>query len=318
MKTTPQNVHFPKTILVLCAMCAMAFAPLASATLIGYESFDGVSNGLLAGQATQSTIGFAGTETWTGPSGNASAQQARSFSASTSGLTFPGLVTSGGNAEAYRTTTFNDNTTTPHRAELSSSTPTTNTPDEVFFSALINADGYTAREGDTSLHGVELRFLHESGGRSLGFGFGGASGGDETAAKTLFVRGFDGNPSTSVRLESDLVLASGTNLVVLSIARPGGSGDNTYSLWLNPVPGAPQGTPDWQGTLNWGIVVDGGSQGFYGFDMTQSFNGIQSVLVDELRFGTSYDAVSPIPEPGTLVLFGVLLGTLAVFRRRPR
>ncbi|MEX2381343.1 MAG: PEP-CTERM sorting domain-containing protein [Opitutales bacterium] len=307
MKTIHQNFTRTKTILVISAM---ALAPLASATLIGYESFDGYTDGFLDGQETSSTTGFAGTDDWTG--GTVSA---RSFWARPDdGLNYSNLVSSGGSAEIARTTSYNDDTT--HTATLASSSSTSNTPDEVFFSALINADGYTAKSDDATNHGVEFRFLHESGGRPLGFGFGGASGGNETAAKTLFVRGEDGNPSTSVRSASDLVLGDGTNLVVLSISRPGGSGDNTYSLWLNPNPGAPQGTPDWQGTLNWGIVVNNSSFGFYGFDMTQRFNGEQSVFADELRFGTSYDDVTAIPEPGTLVLLGLALGAMAIFRRR--
>lgn len=307
MKTVHKYFSIPKTLL---AISAMALAPLASANLIGYESFSGYTNNFLLGQETSSSTGFAGTDVWTRSS---SQNASRDFWARpTEGLTYSNLVSSGGSAEIARTSTFND--TGINTATLASSTPTADTPDELFFSALINADGYTAKSDDATNQGVEVRFLHEAGGRQLGFGFGGASGGDQTAAKTLFVRGFVG--ASPARIQSNLALNSGTNLVVLSIARPGGSGDNTYSLWLNPNPSSPMGTPDWQSTQNFGIVVNDGSFGFYGFDMTQSFNGEQSVSVDEFRLGTTYDAVTAIPEPGTLVLLGVALGTLAIFRRR--
>jgi len=133
----------------------------------------------------------------------------------------------------------------------------------------------------------------------------------------VLIRGQDSDGST--RLSSDLALAEGTNLVVLAISRPGGSGDNTYSLWLNPTVGENPGAADWSGTLDFGIVVDSGSHGFYGFSMNQRFNGEQSVLADEFRFGTTFDSVTPIPEPGSLVLVAVgLIAALGLRSRRRR
>jgi len=39
-------------------------------------------------------------------------------------------------------------------------------------------------------------------------------------------------------------------------------------------------------------------------------------IYDEIRFGTTMESVMPIPEPGTLVLVGIALGSLLLFRRR--
>jgi hypothetical protein len=181
----------------------------------------------------------------------------------------------------------------------------------LFFSFLVNADGYTARADDDATDGFEAYFWHSASSRNLGVGFGGESEGVDSAAKTLYVRGESGTMAT------DQVLQSGTHLVVLEISRPGGTGDNTYSVWLNPNVPAP-GAAHWSGTQSFGILVGSGSSGFHGFGMEHEFNLQQTVQADEFRLGTTFDAVAPIPEPSTLVLFGLAgLGcVLSVMRKQ--
>lgn len=280
----------------------IAFTSSLSASLIAYESFDGISDNLLEDQATTSTIGYAGGETWsTSPSFSNP-----SFNGVTTGLTYSGLQTSGGSAEGFRTSNFANSIIS---TSLAPTTPTTNTPDALYFSFLLNADGYTARADDDADDGFEATFSH-SGSRKLGVGFGGASGGNESTAKTLYVIGASGTSPT------DQVLQSGTNLVLLGISRPGGSGDNTYNLWLNPDVNNP-GAAGWSGTQSFGLVVNSGNFGFYGFNMAHELNFPQSVLADEFRVGTDLNSVMLIPEPSSYVLI-MLSGLAFLVVIRPR
>ncbi|MCH8513665.1 MAG: PEP-CTERM sorting domain-containing protein [Kiritimatiellae bacterium] len=56
------------------------------------------------------------------------------------------------------------------------------------------------------------------------------------------------------------------------------------------------------------ILQTGGTQNYS--------NNTQTPRFDEFRMGTSLDSIVVIPEPGTLVLLGIALGTLMLFRRR--
>ncbi len=314
-----RNVMFATTTLAVLAFAVAAPAATID-DLLAEEQFVGYDWGeYLDGQQTSSTIGFDGEETWDAVDED---HDARGYQPVEQGLSYPGLASAGGAVEAYRTSNFRQGDNASGNSEDASLVPgdsITETGDALYLSALINADGYTAREDDLDIHGVDVLFRHESGGRRLGFGFGGESGGDEEKARTVRLR-----TQSEDRLQLDaeevgndegLTLAEGTNLLVLSIERPGGTGDNTYRLWLNPDLYEPMGDPDFTHTEDWGIVVGCPSWGFFGFELRQSFNYPQSVLVDELRFGESWAAVT-IPEPATLGLLGI--GGLAVVLKRRR
>jgi len=144
----------------------------------------------------------------------------------------------------------------------------------------------------------------------------------------------DASPNERVPLVSSTTVAPGTYLLVARF-NDIGTEDDTVDLWLNPLLGASgelaapdltfnQATPagtnkSFLVTTNgaWsvsGIVIDAG-----GF----SQDGVGSVGVDEIRFGTSFADVTPIsavPEPMSVAL--LLIGFTAVagwrVRRRRR
>jgi hypothetical protein len=284
---------------------------MAQMTLVGLvaeESFAGYSDGFINGQDTDSTTGFAGTETWSGTSSLSS----RGFNAaSTGGLSYPLLPNSGGKAVAYRTSTFNDTNT--NTVTLTSVTPVSNiTNTELFFSFLINADDYTLRAGDTAGHGVTVSFKHGTtgGAPNIGVFFGGTTG-------ELGINYRD-TTSNSIQM-TGLSLQSGTNLVVLGINAHSANPNATYSMWLNPDIStvASIGSGDYNFDTSFGVVTEHNSFGFYGWALQQRFNGIQTVDIDELRVGTSFEDVAPVPEPATYAIMLGLVGLgLAIYRRR--
>ena len=114
-------------------------------------------------------------------------------------------------------------------------------------------------------------------------------------------------------------LTSGTHLVVFQIIDrdqlPGTTEE--VNFWLNPDLssgnlGAATGT-----MTDWDFLRTSGDVNVFSnlrFE-TSVANINQFVYVDEFRLGTSMESVT-IPEPGTLMLVGVALGSLLLFRRR--
>ncbi|MHB1767647.1 MAG: PEP-CTERM sorting domain-containing protein [Phycisphaerae bacterium] len=124
-----------------------------------------------------------------------------------------------------------------------------------------------------------------------------------------------GTEANSTMVESGSVTL-GTNsnpqtksyLLVLEDQGPSTSGGNdTLSLWVDPNPGAvPNESPLITDTLAQVGTVSG-------FQLDSG----GSSLFDELRVGTSYADVTPVPDPATVGLFAIGgLGLLLLRRRR--
>ena len=85
------------------------------------------------------------------------------------------------------------------------------------------------------------------------------------------------------------------------------SGNDTVSLWINPLLGSPLGTPDVSASFrDYSSVFSG---------VTLAYGDNKSFVYDDLRIGSSYSAVSSVPEPQSLVLLLAGLGTIAAFKR---
>ncbi|MGH8047275.1 MAG: PEP-CTERM sorting domain-containing protein [Chthoniobacterales bacterium] len=106
-----------------------------------------------------------------------------------------------------------------------------------------------------------------------------------------------------------------TYFIVASYTFNAGTNDDSSSLWINPASSnfeaASAPTPT--------LTVTGGN------DLVQinqflirGVTGSGAGEVDELRVGTTWASVTPVPEPGTVALVGLGLGTVLFGVRRRR
>ncbi|MCC5848106.1 MAG: PEP-CTERM sorting domain-containing protein [Verrucomicrobia bacterium] len=110
------------------------------------------------------------------------------------------------------------------------------------------------------------------------------------------------------------VFAADTTHLVIARFHDGGQGNRTVQVWANPASLTNPGTADYTfaadhfGGHNLNALILRGETG----------NSVQdpSFIFDEARLGFSFESVAPIPEPGTLMLLVIAMGTLAIFRRR--
>lgn len=95
------------------------------------------------------------------------------------------------------------------------------------------------------------------------------------------------------------------------------TGSNNLYLWLNPSTATLGGADLAVGTANWsttGLSTDNAR--FRSFAV--EIGGTNTGSYDEIRFGTSYASVTPIPEPSAVVLVLVATAGMALSRRRRR
>ena len=130
----------------------------------------------------------------------------------------------------------------------------------------------------------------------------------------------DGNNSQALRLrtagQSEYSSGSSPNLALNTtylIVLSYDFGTSTASLWLNPTSlggAAPTATESITGA---GVVTSIANVGFKAQSTTGDF------LIDNLRIGTTWADVTPVPEPSTFALMGLgVLGLISSARRRMR
>ena len=311
------NVKLP---LILIAFTASAVSVSANALVPINESFIGIATGNINGQNTSPTPNdyFDGTETWDAVT---NAFGDRGYRGSTTPLSYSGMGGVGGSVDVFRDNSFTSSVL-GNRASLTPTTQPTdldyNASGSLYFSFLVNFDGYTARVNDGVQQGVLVDFGHDTTGtsRDLGVHIGGATGGSSSNFRlSLQTQGKKDTTQANWDLvDSGLDLASGTNLVQLRVihssATPVGV-DARYELWLNPT--SSSATPDFVHEENLGLAINNSDFGFDSFGISQSLNGEQSILVDELYLG---ETSGVIPEPSAYAAIAGLLSLGLVLTRR--
>ena len=91
--------------------------------------------------------------------------------------------------------------------------------------------------------------------------------------------------------------------------------DDVARLYVNPIPGTPEGANLAAVTTPAGIadVTNNQIQSFF---LRNNSVEPASTIVDNLRVGTTWEDVTPVPEPSMLGL--VAVGTALLGLRRPR
>jgi hypothetical protein len=116
--------------------------------------------------------------------------------------------------------------------------------------------------------------------------------------------------SPDTRVDSTNVAFS-TGLIVGKLSKSDSEKNyDTFSFLVNP------NSLDEPETWTRTITRDTGLENVDTLWFRAGSSGTQTFHVDMIRVGTTFDAVV-IPEPGTLALVGIALGSLLLFRRRP-
>lgn len=107
--------------------------------------------------------------------------------------------------------------------------------------------------------------------------------------------------------QADVAPALSTSLIVLRLDFAA-SGNDTMSLWHNPLLGAEPGTAD--------VVLSAQDYDSALSGLTLVHGDNRSFVFDEVRIGSSFASVTPVPEPAGWALMAAGLGALAAWRRR--
>ncbi len=274
-----------KSLITSLAILMAAF-PESHAAVIAYDGFS--TPGTYTDGTTILTPGSGGTgwvDHWT-VSGTPTGQ----FAGTTSGLSYSngGALTTTAGAAVDTSGTLN----AQMLRHFSDGTPYSNGT-TLYFSFL------TERTSSVTASFLNFRLL----------------GGTSDSTRAYFQNTTSGADSFSIYDQANAQLGSSfgsglentTFFVVLRLDLAAGATD-TLSVWLNPALNAPLGIASASGTLN----VD--TNDISGIRLTAG-NSVTG-LFDEIRVGTSFADVSPIPEPATWALMAASLTALMVFGRR--
>ena len=272
-----------KTLLTLIG--ALAFTGAANAQIITEDQF-------LTGGSNYSVGDLNGQNpTRTGASGAWTANP--NYDINATGLTFDGLATSGGRVDA--TVAPTGGATTWHTATESASAPSdvSNTP--FYISFLLRSDRATDVRLGLGTTGTG-RFM----GMSQGTFFAGNTTGGTFNINTTYLLVAKVTPNASGSNEQIQLWAYADGATIPTSEGTAGAAiiDNSGVSFIS-------GT----GTWNSGF-------GFYysNVNASDSYNA----SFDELRIGTTWSSVTPVPEPSSALLLGFGLAGLAYLRRRSK
>jgi len=139
--------------------------------------------------------------------------------------------------------------------------------------------------------------LEFNDGGTVVFALGGTNNGNANGEFTLDrITGF---------VNSGVARSNATTFFVAKIDYAGGAGADVLTYWVNPTIGGaePVSALTATGTFNFDRI------GFANFNPDR-WN------LDEVRFGTTWASVTPIPEPSTYALLALGLGVVCFLRRR--
>lgn len=271
------------------------FFSVGNANLFLHEDFSGyVDASSIIGETTASTTGFTATQIWSDDVADGFPLTAAvNFYADSSGLTYSGMQTSGGLVNAFRIS----GDAADKLIELPSSL-TGGTPGTVWVSALVNV-GASVTDGAA----IGIRQGTE---RYWGLGVTGLNAG-----------AIAGSTSGTLVQDTGLALTPGQTHLLVGRIDDIGTGNDRMVVWLDPAIGgaAPTGGTTINGS-NAGWVANNASFNIQAAFINHGLASGESALLDELRLGTTFADVTPVPEPATLALFTGLLGLATVIIRR--
>lgn len=272
---------------------ALALATTAQAAIVYTESF--------VTPSSFSTDHLNGQNGWTAETQTA---DFGGFNVVSTGLSYTGLDSSGGAIEYVRPNTGGGSVNKLATLAVSSNTAlAVNGGVDIWASALIRFDA------DMERAFIALDFVRaqDSTGRNpIGFGFSSGSAflGESSSANAIT----SGTTGGSFSVDT-------THLALLRIQ--GGTTD-LMSLWINPDLSLGEGglgaatITRAYSVFNDGLFLSEVNS----IASTASLNTNNSALFDEIRVGSSFAAVTPIPEPSSFALLAGILVGLSLLRRR--
>ena len=285
-------------------------ASTASANLLAYEGFDYAAG-------TGNLVGLDGGTGWGGAWNTRPNVVGGGSSISNQGDILAGslsysdgvnsLLTTGGHSYMYGTSVGSFE---PARALASTAGGADGT--SLFVSFLINRVGAAQNPATTSPpneypRGANVRWWTDGGER------GNIGNNSNATTDTVKLTSKD-----SALIDSGVQFSNTVNFVVGRIDFDTTNGNMLY-LWVNPS----LSVEDLGSALST-AYVDGANITHGGIDAISPFLGNDSsgrppseILFDELRIGTTYAAVTPVPEPATIAaILGLIAGTFVFIRRR--
>lgn len=305
------------SVLLLC--CALTLARTAAADLLYYDPFNYDPPG--------TELSTAGSPNWAKNGGTSSAPTVEA-----GGLTHPTLLTS----PTDRTAQINGSGIAPSpAANVTHVLDAPITTGSVYYSLLIKVPQVQTVVGTASGNGFATAGNLTSGSFIAGLYTATSTATAPTVATSaapLLIRSGDqssqfaatyqlGTAKTATASERQwdtshnftTGASAETVFVVLKYTFDSVNGDSA-DLYVNPTPGQPEpGASDLHVTAGVSVTLNNGISQFF---LRNNSVAPDQTLLDELRVGTDWANVTPIPEPASLTIVAVIGGFLTRRRRR--
>jgi hypothetical protein len=300
MKNEYDNLRVLGVVGVSMVLLTLIVSP-AAASLVLYDSFD-YPVGNLGGNS--GGVGFGGAWVTEKDGGD-------NFRSESPGLTFSTLPVAGNKAMRVNT----GNRAIANRP-ISGAEQTTLTADNstIWFSFLFREQG---NDDDFAfIFGNQTHGFPASGGNDPKFNTAGDAFGFAVLSGTGLAATKHVNSTTQTLGAGKALSGGGTiHLIAGKINwKPNGTADELY---LFDIPAGALDTEPTEGTAFSSHTADFDQATFSSISMWD--RPANAAVIDEIRFGTSFDAVMGVPEPSTFALSALgLLGLIGVRRRRKR